>query len=720
MAVQGSLKHLAEAMNIATEFWDWKGNHLDVSEATVVKVLAALGIDASSEQAIESALMDLELKPFRRTLPPVVIARQGTTCTFDAHVLHTHPAQVTLRLEQGGVRQVRQVENFTAPREIDGQLVGEASFEIPCDLPLGYHRIELVSDDRTADSTLIVTPNYLRLPESMGEGRIWGLAAQLYSVRSHDSWGVGDLTDLSDLAIWSATQLDADYVLVNPLHASCARAPMDASPYLPSSRLFVNPMYIRPELVVEYALLDEHERDQIDVLRGDLADSLIGKELIERDESWSAKKQALKILYRGGRRPSRQMAFDEFRRTQGRRLRDFATWCVLCEYYGNDWRCWPEEFQRPTSPQVDDFRVAHLEEVMFEEWLQWIAQDQLSNTQQAAIDAGMSLGIITDLAVGVSGASADTWMMRDTYAMGVTVGAPPDNYNQLGQDWGQPPWRPDRLADTAYAPFRQMVLTAMSHSGGVRIDHILGMFRLWWIPEGQSAAEGTYVRYDHEAMIGIIALEAERAAGIVIGEDLGTVEPWVRDYLSSRGILGTSVLWFENGSDANPLPPQNWRALCMGSVTTHDLPPTSGYLAKVHVKLRNDLGLLTESLAHEESVADQEINRWIANLNQLGLLREDSTDQVENTVLALHRFLMLTPARVLNVALVDAVGDMRIQNQPGTWKQYPNWCVPLSDPVGNPVFLEDIFGMSRPMRLAAVMNEWSMVPLPWQRHVEAH
>ena len=715
MTSQASLHALAARLGIATEFWDWKGHHTIISDDTIVKVLAALGVDASSDDAAEQAQIELDLKPWRRTLPPVVVVTEGQQTHVEVHVADQHPAQLRLHLETGEVRQLGQRQHLVAPREIDGALIGEASFQIPGDLPTGYHSIELVSDDRQAESLLIVTPRTLGLPPTLKGRRVWGYGAQLYSVRSRDSWGIGDLSDLADLAIWSASQQYADYVLINPLHAAQPTPPMDVSPYLPSSRLFLNPMYVRPEAVHEYATLDQAAREQIAQVKAGLAAELADAELLERDPAWLAKRQALQIIHAAGLRPARQMAFDDFRRNQGRRLRDFATWCVLCEHYGNDWRVWPGELQRPTSPEVAELHDKYRAEINFHEWLQWVTWDQLSDAQQAAMDAGMKVGVVTDLAVGVSGAAADTWMMSDVYARGIAVGAPPDGYNQLGQDWGQPPWRPDRLADTAYAPFRSMLQTALGHSGGVRIDHILGMFRLWWIPEGGSAREGTYVRYDHEALIGIIMLEAQRAGAFVVGEDLGTVEPWVRGYLAERGILGTSVLWFEYGENGQPVPPPEWRELAMASVVTHDLPPSAGYLAKDHVKLRHRLGLLTESLEVEEAAADAEQAGWLQRLGELGLLHEgEGDDQVEAQVLALYRYLTTTNSRVLNVALVDAVGDRKVQNQPGTWKEYPNWQIPLSRPDGQPILLEEIYGLDRPMRLAAVLNGFSQVPPAWQ------
>jgi 4-alpha-glucanotransferase len=316
----------------------------------------------------------------------------------------------------------------------------------------------------------------------------------------------------------------------------------------------------------------------------------------------------------------------------------------------------------------------------------------------------MSLGVMHDLAVGVHPRGADAWSLGDTYAEGISVGAPPDPYNQNGQDWSQPPWRPDRLAETAYAPFRAMVSTILRHAGGIRVDHVIGLFRLWWIPAGLGPTQGTYVRYDHEAMIGILALEAQRAEALVVGEDLGTVEPWVRDYLSERGILGTSILWFEFDWEGNgrPLPPERWRELCLASVTTHDLPPTAAYLAGDHVRLRDRLGVLTRPLDEELAAAQQERQAWVDQLSESGLLTQGQDE--EQLIEALHRYLTLTPSRLQCVALTDAVGDRRAQNQPGTTDEYPNWRVPLTGADGQPLLLEDVFASARAAELAAVFR----------------
>ncbi|MCL2315723.1 MAG: 4-alpha-glucanotransferase [Actinomycetia bacterium] len=713
-----ALQELADLCGLSTEYWDWHGVLTPVAPETVIAVLGAMEVDARTPDAIQASIRAQRERPWRRTLPPATVVRAGHAGLVNVHVGAGQATRLTIQLEDGGTRTATQVDNWERDRQIDGALVGEATFQLPDDLPSGYHRLVCTAGDRTDEAALLVTPDWLGLPAHLGRRRVWGYQVQLYSVRSSGSWGVGDLADLTDLATWSATQQQADYVLVNPLHAASPIPPMEPSPYLPSSRRFVNPLYIRPEAIPEFARLGDAGRMRVAQLRENLATHLAGTDRIDRDAAWAAKRTALRLVFDTGLPAGRQMAFDAYRRAQGRGLRDFAAWTVLCGAFGGDWRDWDERYQRPTSPEVDAFVDTHRDDVRFVEWQQWIAQDQLSAAQRAAQDAGMRVGVVTDLAVGVKQDSADRWMLADVYAHGVFVGVPPDAYNQLGQDWTQPPWRPDRLADLGYVPFRDMVRAALSHAGGLRIDHILGMFRLWWVPAGNTPDKGCYVRYDHEALIGIIALEAQRAGALVVGEDLGTVEPWVRDYLAGRGILGTSVLWFECFPDGSVKRPAQWREWCMASVTTHDLPPSAGYLALDHVRLRHDLGLLTVPLDAELERAHAAQADWLAWLDETGTIRPDLDgqvlDPVEAQVLALHRALLGAPSRVLNVALVDAVGERRIQNQPGTIDEYPNWRVPLGGVDGTPLLLDDIMTTERPMRLAAVMNGWTHVPEPWR------
>ena len=702
------LVRLADAFGISTEFWDWKGRLTQVDDDTVVGILAGMGVDATTDAGADAALTEHELRPWRRALPACTVMRQGTPTHVAVHVPGGTPAAVSIRLEEGGRRDAVQVDNTVPDRDVDGTWTGEATFELPGDLPLGYHRLHLESVAGETEATLVVTPAFLGFPAAMGDHRIWGYATQLYSVRSADSWGMGDLADLADLATWSGTQHFADYLLVNPLHAAQPVPPLEPSPYLPSSRRYVNPLYIRPELIAEYATLPEHKRSRIDKLHRDLLRFLAPSGQIERDPIWEAKLDALRIIYDEGLSEVRTMAKENFVRGEGRMLAQFATWCALVGAFGTNWRDWPAEDQRPSSPEVSAFAARNAREIDFYVWLQWVADNQLREAQSAAKAAGMRVGVMNDLAVGVSSASAEAWVLGDAFASGVGVGAPPDHYNQLGQDWGQAPWRPDRLEELSYQPFRAMVTGILRHSGGIRVDHIMGLFRLWWIPAGMAPTRGAYVRYDHDAMVGILMLEAHRAGALVVGEDLGTVEPWVRDYLRDRGVLGTSVAWFEMDGDGRPVPPEGYREYAMASVTTHDMPPTAGYLALDHITLQDRLGLLTEGIEEETAIAQRTFATWRHALIERGFLAPEHADDIDEQVLAMHRWIVASPARVLNAALTDAVGDHRTQNQPGTVDEYPNWRVPLSGPDGEPITLEDVYVSQRAGKLAAVMNGFAV------------
>lgn len=694
------LDELAERLGIAREFWDWKGNHTLISEATVIAVLWAMGVEADTPEERRDALARLDEQHWRRVLPPCTVVEEGETVRIDVHVPAGSPVSLDVVLENGERRPATQVDNWTPDREVAGQLRGEASFEMT-DLPLGYHRVEATSSEGTASAALVVTPGFVGFPPGMRNDRVWGYAVQLYSVTSKRSWGFGDLTDLADLITWAGNEQQAGFVLVNPLHAAQVTSPIEPSPYLPSSRRFLSPLYIRPETVPEYANLPQPMRRRIRKLRKSVRGN--GK-VIDRDTVWKGKREALWELFRAGRRPARQLSFDGFRRRGGSALRDFAVWSALSEIHGTDWRQWPEELRDPCSTAAEEFAAAQAERVEFFEWLQWTAQQQLSAAQTVAEEAGMGIGVLADLAVGVGKTSAETWLMGDVYAPGITVGAPPDQYNQGGQDWGQPPWNPLKLEELEYEPFRAMVRAALNRVGGLRIDHIIGLFRLWWVPEGLGPSAGTYVRYNHEALIGILALEAYRAQALVVGEDLGTVEPWVREYLSRRGLLGTAILWWEYGTDGQVLPPEKWREYCMASITTHDLPPTLGYLESGHVRLREQLGLLLEPVEQELAVAERERDMWVERLIAFGLLDEALAGDHVEVMLAMHRYLRLTNSKVLVASLADAAGEKRAQNQPGTMNEYPNWRVPLADSGGKSLKLEDLFTADLPRRVADVMN----------------
>ena len=685
------LRRIADANGVATGFWDWYGNWVGVSASTLLKVLGALGLpldESSTVGDVHEAMRLTEEREWRRTLPPTIVARQGGGYMFPVHVPDGSWVNVQWVLEDGRKGACDQVDRYVAPRMIDGELVGRATFDVPHWLPLGWHRlVATVEGGHVESATLIIVPNTLSLPLLESSRRVWGVNAQLYSTRSASSWGIGDASDLADLAAVCADK-GADFLLINPVHASQPVSPLENSPYLPVSRRWLNPIYIRPESIEEYASLPQASRAAIEQLRDETRQFATREDLIDRDRSWEAKRKALEAIFAVPRSYHRQSQLDCFIERGGSELSNYALWCALVEREGTIEL--PEDLARSSAPRVELERLELAERVDFYQWCQWVVAEQLEHAQHVAREVGMEIGIMADLAVGVHPYGSEKWSRPELFASGMSVGAPPDVYSQQGQNWSQPPWSPRSLAESGYLPLRDMVRAALANAGAVRIDHILGMFRLWWIPEGRAATEGTYVYYDHEAMMGVILLEAQRAGAVVIGEDLGVVEPWVRDYLRERGVLGTSVVWFEKEGSGWPLRPEHYRDRALAAVNIHDLPPTLGYIRGIQTTLRSELGLLTDDIETVRAGDRLELEQVGVRLHEYGCI-DGAEPSERETVEGLYRYVAKTPSKLVVASLVDAVGDVRPQNMPGTGAdQYPNWCVPLCDSDGEEVAIEDL------------------------------
>ncbi|WP_104167862.1 4-alpha-glucanotransferase [Arthrobacter sp. SX1312] len=693
------LARLAEAHRVGTTFKGWDGEPAQVTPETLVAVLAALGVDASSDTAIAQALADTAAAPWRSILPAVVVVRQSDADPVPLHV----PVGATVEfwaVDEDGVRHEGTVGAAGQARTVDGQDLERRDGTLPDAVPLGWHTLHASVDGQESTCAFVVTPDRLSTTAALADHRSWGLMAQLYSVRSTDSWGIGDLADLGRIA-QAAAQHQGDFVLVNPLHAAEPVPPVEPSPYLPTTRRYFHPLYLRIEDIPEYARLDAPARQRIEGLAAGFSAANTATELLDRDTSYAAKLEALELVFAVERPAQRRQDFEAYCARQGRGLADFALWSALAEAYPPDAPEW-QTVGRPDSPGARAFAERHAARIEFHAWLQWLLDEQLQEAQLEATDAGMSIGVVHDLAVGVHPSGADAWALQDVLAPGISVGAPPDMFNQLGQDWSQPPWHPERLAASGYTAFRDMLRNILRHAGGIRVDHILGLFRLWWIPQGEAPGAGAYVYYDHRALIGILALEAERAGAIVVGEDLGVFEPGVQEYLAERGILGTSILWFEQDADG-PLPPEAYRQGCLTTVTVHDLPPSAGYLAGEHVALRERLGLLSRPVA-EEQAEDRAVQEKFLDLLRERHLLADGPVGVPETVEALHAFIAQTPSILLGVALADAVGERRTQNQPGTSDEYPNWRIPLADADGRAVLVEDLAANGRFSSLVASLG----------------
>ncbi len=509
--------------------------------------------------------------------------------------------------------------------------------QLPADLPLGYHTLH---SDGGAQA-IIVCPPTCYLPTGW---RAWGLATQLYAARSRHSWGMGDLADLRGLADWSAER-GAEMLLVNPLCAAAPTVPQQASPYFPTTRRFLSPLYLRIEE------LPGAEAADLEALAA-AGRGLNERSELDRDAVWRLKLGALGRIWR--------LQSERLAEEPSQALREYGIYCALAEQHGPSWRAWPSELRHPSSPAVARFAADAADRVGFWCWVQSLCRNQLEA-------ASRRLRVITDLPIGFDPDGLDAWAFQDVLAEDVAVGAPPDMFNTQGQNWGLPPLVPWKLAHAGYRPFVDSIRAALAHGGGLRIDHVMGLYRLWWIPSGAGAARGAYVRYPASDLLRIIALESHRARAVVVGEDLGTVVEEFREELLRRKLLSYRLLWFEDSD------PKQWPPAAMAAITTHDLPTVAGLWSGADLEEQRSLGL------QPNVEGTDEIRARLAK--ELPPGEAASTD---DAVLAAHRALARAPSVLLCATLEDLLGLERRPNIPGADAERANWSIPL------PVRLEEL------------------------------
>jgi 4-alpha-glucanotransferase len=532
--------------------------------------------------------------------------------------------------------------------------------ELPADLPFGYHRMY---PSWGGESLLIVSPGRCWLPDDL---RTWGFAAQVYATRSRQSWGIGDLGDLARLGRF-ARGLGAGVLMINPLTAPTPVPPIEPSPYYPSSRRFMNPLYLRVEEVPGWQDLDAGFRERV----GQAGRALNNTRRIERDAIFQLKMEALEAIFAAFRG---ETGFDWYRGGQGQALIDFATYCAIAETQGKDWRAWPAPLRRPNSPDVATFRAENGRRIEFHAWLQWRLDSQVTR-------AAETIGLVNDLPIGLDVAGADAWCWQDLMARDVSVGAPPDEFNLAGQDWGLTPFVPHRLRAARYQPFIETIRAMIRHAGGLRIDHVMGLFRLFWVPRALGTKGGSYVRTRADELMAIVALESHRAKAFVVGEDLGTVEPGVREKLADYRMLSYRLLYFE------PQDPPAFPELALSSVTTHDLPTIAGLWTGYDLAAQKEIGFEPNE-SGTKALRDK--------LRRLGDLKDDAP--VENAIEATYRALARAPSRVLLATLDDAIAVPERPNLPGTVTQWPNWSLSL------PMTLEDLERQELPARIARALE----------------
>lgn len=530
--------------------------------------------------------------------------------------------------------------------------------KLPSDLPLGYHDF-FPDDDSRPPTRLIVTPGKCPLPPN----GLWGWAAQLYAARSQQSWGLGDLADLRRLADWARSH-GAGLVLVNPLSAA---SPQQPSPYFPSSRRFLNPLYLRVEEIPGAQTLGERLESLAAAGR-----QFNGIRKIDRDAVFKLKMEALEAIWLQAE-PSAE--FDAYIEQRAESLHNFATYCVLAEKHGADWRRWPREHHDCRGNAVRKFAEEHRDRLRFHQWLQWLLDEQLAR-------AAANIQVMQDLAIGVDPGGADAWTWQELYAENCTVGAPPDLYNTHGQDWGLPPWVPHKLRAAAYAPFIETIRANLRHAGGLRVDHVMGLFRLFWIPQGAPPAQGTFVRYRADEMLAIVALECHRAGAFAVGEDLGTVDETFREQLAAHHVLSYRLLWFEEEQ------PSTWPELAMAAVSTHDLPTVAGLWTGDDLAAQRSLGL---------NPNEKGLNAMRKKLAKFAKL--DGNAGIEEAIEATHCLLSEAASFVATASLDDALAVRERPNMPCTVDEWPNWSLAL------PGGLEALEASDLAKRIAAAMQK---------------
>lgn len=680
-----ALGRLADAAGIEARYWDIAGRLHETSSETARNLLSALGIPAATEREVAASLTRLEEEAWRETLPAAVIAAEG------------HEIAVPLRLPAGGARNLRwslDLEGgepasgscnlddleIEATGVLDGASVVLRRLRLPAQ-PLGYHRLH-VEVEAPFTTDLIVAPSRGYLPAQ--DRRYWGIATQLYALRSKHNWGIGDFSDLRALMEWARAQ-GADAVGVNPLHALFLDTPADASPYSPNSRLFLNPLYLDVTNIPDFAecaLASSPEMDEVArVLRTGgvvnypaVATAKIA--ILERLHAHFRATHAIQGDERG-------QAFLEFVAGGGRDLLRFANFQMLSEQFGtHDWTRWPLAAQLPD--QNEPLSPEQAQRVGFFQYLQWQCAIQLGLAAAGRAN-GMAFGLFNDLAVSVEAASADHWANQDLFLRDIQVGAPPDPFNEAGQDWGIVPFNPRRLRATGYAYFIALLRANMRNAGALRIDHVMGWQRLFLIPAGTGASDGAYMRFPLDDLVAIAALESQRNRCALIGEDLGTVPAGFRERMTAANILSCRILYFERDGERIRRP-KEMPAQSLVAVATHDLATLRGYWTGEDITAKVRLGILQkdeECLSRDERARDKQ--ELLQALAEEGLhAPADDAPWTPQLADAVYAYLARSPALLFMVQMDDLANEERQVNLPGSTVEYPNWRRRLGQ------FLEDM------------------------------
>jgi len=692
------LDQISRQCGIGDAYHNWRGELLWVSRETKAAILGAMGCPTEDAAAIEGMLHERDLARWRALLPPVAVQHPGrhTLAVAVAADELERPLDWHVRLEGGGERSGRVRAGDLAElerRELDGRWQTRRVLALPEGLPHGYHTLRVCFEHGAcAECALVVAPRGCFEPQVLrDDARLWGVAVQLYTLRSHGNWGIGDFADLEEVVRRCAPH-GAAFIGLNPLHALFPANPWHFSPYSPSSRHFLNVLYIAVEQLPEFAECSEaRQRVAAPQFQAEL-ERLRAMPNVDYGGVTNVKLPVLELLYAHfrrehlGRDSQRAAAFRAHVAERGESLRRHALYDAIDAHMrareGDrcwGWPVWPDALRDPAGAGVREFEATHRERVEFYAWLQWLADEQLGAVQRVARELGMPIGLYGDYAVGVNPSGSETWSDQALYRKGAGVGAPPDALALKGQDWGIPPQDPNVLTQEQYRPFRNLIAANMRHFGALRLDHVMALFRQWWVPVGLGATDGGYVHYPLDDLLSVLALESERHSCLVVGEDLGTVPPEMSHAMHERLVYSYRVLLFEKHADGRFKGPAEYPRRAIATVTTHDLPTLKGYWSANDIALRQRLALYpsdeVRGMVAEERVRDR--RALLVALEEAGLKPagcDDSADAYGPALSrAIHEFLARSSAALVVVQAEDLVGMADPVNVPGTSDEHANW-----------------------------------------------
>jgi 4-alpha-glucanotransferase len=709
------LAGLAERVGIAAEYYDIGGVRHVTADHTKRDILRAMGFQADSIAALALAIREWDEAPWRRPCDPVRIVHEEevgapVACCFAIEDGKERSVVVNWQLndESGSLLQEGQVGPGLVATEvkfIDGARHVRVELPAPKNLPLGYYDFIIRAEGLVGGSTgtlrLIVAPRQCYVPPSLEDGRrYWGLALQLYSLSSNRNWGCGDFTDLNHVVEWAGKTVGAGLVGLNPLHAIRNTIPHHTSPYTPYNRLAINELYIDLERLPEFLASEDAQRQFRSSEFQAKIQSMRENRRVDYDAIAQAKRTMLDLAYRqflkeaySGTEPNlepktaRAKLLERFIQSEGEALELYATFQALEEERRMiqsktaTWQEWPKQFLSPGSA-VKEYARRHRKRIRFFQYIQWIASEQLNEVLRTAEAAGMPIGIYNDLALGAERTGAEAWMYQSVMALDADCGAPPDAFAPQGQNWGLPPVNPVALRPSRYELLIQLLRRNMRFGGAIRLDHVMAFSRLFWIPKGLSATEGTYVHYPFEELLSIIALESVRSKTVVIGEDLGTVTDLVREQLAKARVLSYRVFYFERRGDGSWKAPGEYPQQALAVAGTHDLPTLTGFWSGEDIQLRAGLGAFPDEGARrqawEERQRDKE--RMLTALKQEALLPDGMSDDPATVPAmtpalcrAIHAYLARTPSWLVLANLEDGLEEISQTNLPGTVENHPNW-----------------------------------------------